>query len=134
MAEVKSAVVKKTEPVQNKDPEKLENMRARDAEMVKGIFKFYEVPGGKLTFFYKAYKPDPIERYEMNDGEVYTIPLGVAKHLNRNCWYPVHEHEIDEHGKASTRIGKKVQRFYFQSLEFVDIEDLNLPDGQLIIR
>ena len=106
--------------------------RDKDREKVRGIFRFHEVPGGLMSFMYKAYREDGIERYEMLDGEIYTIPLGVARHLNKDCWYPVHSHTTDEHGKPSMKIGQKVQRCSFQSLEFVDIDDLE-PEATNIV-
>lgn len=98
--------------------------RDKDREIVKGMFKFYEVPGGKMSFVYKAHKGDQVERYDLIDGQIYSIPLGVARHLNKNGWYPVHSYALDDVGKASMRIGEKKRRFGFQSLEFVDLEDM----------
>jgi hypothetical protein len=98
--------------------------REKDREMVKGIFKFYEVPGGQLSFVFRKWKGDPIERYDLRDGEVYTIPLGVAKHLNSSGWYPVHAYTKNEKDAPSMRIGQKVHRYGFQSLEFVDVEEM----------
>lgn len=106
--------------------------RDKDREKVKGIFRFFEVPGGSMSFVIKMYKGDPVERYEFQDGLTYTVPLGVAKHLNKNGWYPVHQHALDDDGKASVRIGQKVRRFGFQSLEFIDIDDLMMGDKQII--
>jgi len=103
---------------------KLRYMRDKDRELVKGIFRFHEVAGGTMSFVYRAYKEDPVERYDLVDGEVYTLPLGVAKHLNHNCWYPVHAYQMNEAGKPAKNIGRKVHRCSFQSLEFVDIDDL----------
>lgn len=110
----------------------LKYMRDKDREPVKGIFKFYEVEGGSMSFSYKAYKEDPVENYELHDGEMYTIPLGVAKHLNKNGWYPVHAYTTDENGRPSMKVGQKVRRFGFQSLEFVDLDDLTPVGGPLI--
>ena len=120
-------------------------MRDKDREKVKGIFRFYEVPGGGISFVYRAYKGDPIERYDLIDGQVYTLPLGVAKHLNKNGWYPQYEYVSGDtsmlaanpvQGFGSTmqnmRVGKKVRRFGFQSLEFVDVEELSTPDKEVI--
>lgn len=107
-------------------------MRDKDREMVKGIFRFHEVPGGSMSFCYKAYKEDQVERYDFVDGQIYTIPLGVARHLNKNIWYPIHTFSVDENGQRAQRIGEKVRRCSFQSLEFVDIEDLT-PVGKGII-
>ena len=86
-----------------------------------------------MSFNFKAYKEDPVERFDMVDGGTYTVPLGVAKHLNKNLWYPVHGHTLDENGKPSMRISQKVRRCSFQSLEFIDLEDLT-PDGKTLIE
>ncbi len=106
-----------------------QHQRERDKEKVRGIFKYYEVPGGTFSFVYgPIYKGDSTERFDFEDGKVYSIPLGVAKHLNKNGWYPEHKHVVDEYGKSIAVIGTKHRRFGFQSLEFVDIDDLT-PEG-----
>lgn len=116
-------------------------MRDKDREMVKGIFRFHEVPGGLMSFVFKAYKEDPVERFDLVDGQVYTIPLGVARHLNKNCWYPEYEYTQGEKGVHGgfnhmtghiMRIGKKIRRCSFQSLEFVDIDDITPDEGKLV--
>ncbi len=109
----------------------LKYMREKDREIVKGIFRFHEVPGGTMNFSFKAYKEDPVENYTLIDGQVYSIPLGVAKHLNKNCWYPIHAYAQDAEGKSTVKIGSKVRRASFQSLEFIDHDDLP-PEGDLI--
>jgi hypothetical protein len=56
-------------------------LKAKDLENVRGIFHFWECKGGILKFDlmkYKNTKPD----WEMIDGQMYTVPLYVAKHLN----------------------------------------------------
>ena len=118
---------KSTTPSQN-----LRYMRDKDRELVKGIFRFFEVPGGSMSFVFKSYKEDPVETFNLFDGETYTIPLGVARHLNKNGWYPLHQHAVDELGKPLMKIGSKVRRFGFQSLEFMDIEDLAIGDKQIV--
>jgi hypothetical protein len=110
----------------------LKYLRDKYREPVKGIFRFYEVPGGLMEFVYKEFKEDQVEKFTMHDGEIYTIPLGVARHLNKNGWYPVHSYAQDADGKKAMRIGQKVRRFGFQSLEFVDVEDLT-PQGSPLI-
>jgi len=118
-------VVQKTEEKKGVPSKKnLRWQRDRDRETVKGVFRFYEVPGGSLNFVFRAYKEDDVERFDFIDGQIYTIPLGVAKHLNKNGWYPVHTHHVDEVGKSSQMVGKKVRRFGFQSLEFMDPDEL----------
>lgn len=111
------------EKQENKKLETLQNLRAmceRDREKVKGIFRFFECPGGTLNFVFRAYKWDAVERYDLSDGQIYTIPLGVAKHLNKNGWYPEHHYLMDETGRPHMRVGQKKRRFGFQSLEFID--------------
>ena len=125
-----SMTQKKEEP---KKKVNLKYLRDKDREMVRGKFIFHEVPGGTMSFCYRAYKQDQTERFDLVDGEIYTLPLGVARHLNKNCWYPLHEHLLDENGNPSMRVGQKVRRCSFQSLEFVDIDDI-APAGDAIVE
>lgn len=108
------------------------NQREIDKEKVRGIFRFHEVPGGTMEFVYKCYRGDEVEKFNLRDGEIYTIPLGVAKHLNKNLWYPLHAYAVDDNGKPIAKIGQKVRRCSFQSLEFVDVDDLT-PNGKPLI-
>lgn len=121
----------KREPLSKKQ---MEIERTKDHENVRGIFRFHEVPGGTMSFVFKKYKGDEVLNYSLKDGEVYTIPLMVARHLNKNCWYPIHDYEVDEFGKFNNgyRIQKKVRRCSFQSLEFIDTDDIT-PVGEATI-
>jgi|SRR6185503_19577566 len=110
----------------------LKYMRDQDAEMVRGVFHFYEVPGGLLEFVYKAYREDDVEKYSLEDGKIYNIPRGVARHLNKSGWYPVHAYATDKDGKPVARVGQKVARYGFSSLEFFDSDDL-LPEGKPLV-
>lgn len=112
----------------------LKYMRDKDREPVRGKFIFHEVPGGTLSFPFKAYKEDQVENYTLVDGQVYTLPLGVAKHLNKNCCYPVHAYLQDDEGKISSKVGKMVRRTSFQSLEFIDIDDLTPYEGIVTVE
>lgn len=122
----------KKETVIDKKPN-LKYQRDKDREKVKGIFRFHEVPGGSMSFCFKAYKEDPVERYDMLDGQVYTIPLGVAKHLNKNLKYPIHGHMMDENNHPMMRVKQWIRRCSFQSLEFIDSEDLT-PEGNSLVE
>jgi hypothetical protein len=104
--------------------------RDRKREKVKGIFHNHECPGGATAFNFREFKGDPIEKYEFVDGGTYTIPLGVAIHLNKNCWYPEYEFKKGLSGirggygtdsDSYMQISRKVKRFSFESLEFRDI-------------
>ena len=129
MAEEKNKEITKEEV---KKKPSLRYQRDKDREKVKGIFKFYECPGSELSFCYKAYKEDQVEKYTLVDGKIYTIPLGVAKHLNKNGCYPIHSYLKDENGNVSMKVGQKVRRFGFQSLEFVDVEELSNQPSEII--
>jgi len=119
--------------VNEKVAQNIKYQHDKDREPVKGIFKYYEVPGGCLEFNYRAYKQDPIEFFSLIDGQVYTLPLGIAKHLNKSGWYP--EYEYYKSDQTTTRafspeghvmrVSRKTRRYGFQSLEFVDIDDIS---------
>ena len=126
-------MVGRTTDKSKKLKESLKYQRDKDRQMVKGIFRFYEVPGGSMSFNYRKYKGDPIERFDMIDGQIYTIPLGVAKHLTNNGSYPVHRYAKDESGSVSMRVGQKVNRFGFESLEFMDVDDLSAGNSEIVI-
>lgn len=106
----------------------LKHQRERDKQPVRGKFIFHEVPGGSVSFNFKKYKEDDVERYDLMDGQIYTLPLGVAKHLNKNCAYPVHSFTLDENGRPMQKVGQMVRRMSFQSLEFIDDPEL-IPTG-----
>lgn len=127
MADVKATVKEEARKKPN-----LTYQRDKDREKVRGIFRFYEIAGGELSFVYKAFKGDKVEKYTLMDGKAYSIPLGVAKHLNRNGCYPIHKYLKGEDGKVSQRIGQKVRRFGFQSLEFVDVDELSTAPSRII--
>ncbi len=113
-------------------------MRERDARICKGIFRFHEVPGGQMSFSFKAYKDDPVERYDMVDGQVYSVPFGVAKHLNSNCKYPEYSYIKGETMAGGfspdgsvMKVTKDVRRCSFQSLEFIDDADMT-PKSDIV--
>lgn len=120
------------EKIEKKETPTLKFQKDRDKEMVRGIFVFHEVPGGSMSFVYKSYRGDEVERYDMIDGQMYTIPLGVARHLNKNVSYPVHAYAVDANGKPLMTIGSHVRRASFQSLEFIETDDLT-PFGKPLV-
>lgn len=102
----------------------------RDRELVRGIFRFYEVPDAPMSFMFKK-RSGEIERYDFQDGQVYEIPREVAEHINAQCWYPVHQYMKDESGESSIRIGRKVSRAGFQSLDFQDANSLDQGPSEI---
>lgn len=141
MEHIEAKPVKKVE-------KSLRFQRDKDREPVRGIFRFYEVPGGRLDFVFKQYKEDQVEKFSLIDNEIKTLPLGVAKHLNKNGWYPEYafnaatgtsggmvSNDLHGHSAASDmRISRKVRRFGFQSLEFVDVDELNNHNNQAVVN
>jgi hypothetical protein len=109
----------------------LDYLRDRDRELVKGIFKNFEEPGGTMRFNIRLHKGDKVEKYELEDGQIYTIPLGVARHLKKNCWYPVHAQRQDSKGMVSQYIGQKVHRCSFHILDTIDLEELSSESGHI---
>jgi len=102
----------------------IDQLKSRDSQLVKGRFNYTEMPGGTLSFVYKAYEGDPVIRYDLKDGEIYYLPISVARHLNNNVGYNESTYLLDKNGKPSTIATRKVRRCAFESLEFIDIEDM----------
>lgn len=83
--------------------EKLKEFIAEETRMVKGRFRFLETPGGSVRIQVKKYPGVPMFDKTMMDGEIYEVPLYIARHLNGidatakavngnvgSCSYPVH--------------------------------------------
>ncbi len=129
----------------------IKKMRDRDSELVTGIFKNLENPAtnggrGSVVFSYKYYPGQENEVYELWDGERYTLPRGVARHLNNNCFYKEYQHLPGEFGQTGIRGGtssdgriqtnslqmaKKVHRYAFHSLEYMD-DDVDMYPTNLV--
>ncbi len=106
--------------------------RDKDREKVKGIFKYYSQPGGNLSFSFRKYLGDPIEEYNLFDGQTYSLPLGVVRHLKNNGWYPQYEYIPGGGGiqksptmadGSSVKVVSKKHRFGFEVLDFIDLEE-----------
>ena len=100
----------------------------KDRQLVRGIFRNHECPGGMLSFPFYKYKWDELKVYELKDGEVYEIPRAVAKHLNTNCSYPTYNYKNNVHGLPEVTVAERVRRTSFQSLEFMDMDDPSMKD------
>lgn len=125
----------------------LKKRRDRDEEIVTGIFKNLESPGMStipVYFVYKYYPGQQPEVYELHDGERYALPRGVARHLNNNCHYREYQQIPGENGvrgainpdgrlrtKDSLQISKKVHRYAFNSLEYMD-DDIDMYPANVL--
>lgn len=137
--------VKKQKISKSEFEKRVESLKERDSEMVTGIFKNLEQPGGSISFHLKLYDGDDFNHeYTFFDNERYTIPRGVARHLNNNCAYKAYSFLPGEsgdngvhaaindgslHGAPSMTETRKVQRFAFQSLEYMDDDPEMYPSG-----
>jgi len=103
-----------------KAKELLEKQKEEDSKMVTGVFKNLEVPGDTFSFVYKMYKDEPYQRYELKDGETYTIPLGVARHIN-SIKKKERDYKVDSRGDKTleTFVSGFTQRVQFLSKEFM---------------
>lgn len=116
-------------------------IREQDNRMVKGKFVYNELPGGVLEFNFIKHKGDPSKKYTFVDGKIYTVPLSVARHLNKDVAYPQYEHIPGEEliGGSSMedgqtmRIQHMIKRCSFEPLDFMVDEDL-MSAGEPIIK
>ena len=58
---------------------KIRRDQIEESKPVKGVFRNFETPGGEIKFPYRAYKGDPVLMIKLTDGQVATVPLGVAR-------------------------------------------------------
>ena len=61
--------------------EKIKELIAEESKIVKGIFQCFETPGATVKIVVRKYAGPPFEK-TMTDGEMYDVPLYVARHLN----------------------------------------------------
>lgn len=113
--------------IEKKKPN-LRYQRDKDRELVTGIFQYHELRGGELKFRIKLYKEDPIEKFELTDGKVYKLPLGVAKHLRKNGKIAQHAFVLDENGSPVQKVTSDYKRFDFVPTDFLAPEDLEEPE------
>lgn len=106
-----------------KASELIEKHRKEDNKLVKGVFKNLEAPNGDLTFAYRAYKGDPCRVYHFIDGQEYEIPIGVAKHINRQCKYGRKKYPNivtkDSGGNWIPIPDKPIERYQFVSNDYM---------------
>ena len=82
--------------------EKIKDLIAEETKIVKGIFINYETPGASATITVRKYPGVPVFTKSMKDGEMYDIPLYVARFLNGT---DVSVGAVDNPNKGSQLIG-----------------------------
>ena len=111
---------KRTEEEKEKAKKMIAKLRKEEEQPVTGVFRSIENKGDDVTFPYRRFE-GPIDVYHFKDGQEATIPLGVARHINNDCKYPVYDHLLDSKGNklVQTAIGGWRQRFQFISKDFM---------------
>lgn len=128
----------------------IKRMRDRDSEKIVGMFRNLENRAtggscGSVVFSYKAYPGDENVFYELKDGERYSLPRGVARHLNNNCFHREYQHLSGQYGEqgmrnaapdgrlttAQMQVSRKIHRFAFDSMEFSD-DDADMKPANLL--
>lgn len=56
-----------------------------DSTPVKAKFRNFEPKGADHTLHYKKYGCEPLQTWRFQDGETYTIPLGLVEYVNETC-------------------------------------------------
>lgn len=104
-----------------KSKETIDKLAKENAKLVKGIFRNMEVPGGDLEFAYREFPGEPVRVYHFWDGQEYEIPLGVAKHINKNTKVGIRDYMRNAKGEKllTSCIGGWRQRYTFTSSEFM---------------
>ena len=123
--------------------EALNKFIAEETKMVKGRFRCFETAGASQRIQVRKYPGVPMFDKVMTDGEMYDVPLYVARHLNGidvtaravdgkiyTCSYPVHGFKYQGDMPPPSGLGdggipvplvgvsKRIRRFGFESLEF----------------
>ena len=108
-----------TEEEKKKASDVVEKAKKEDSKLVKGIFKNHECQGGDVIFSIRLYKGEPVRTYHLIDGHDYELPLGVARHINRQCKYKKHKWLVDKDGNKMISPDKPVERYSFVSSDYL---------------
>ena len=114
---------------------RLKKLMETESKPVTGVFRFNECPGGSTTIPLKKFPGQARVDYSFQDGETYTVPLWVARHLNgydacagelkgktNSVGYPIHENSIDRvTGQPLIQVGQYRRRMAFESSEFMTV-------------
>lgn len=112
---------KRSEEEKKKSQDLIEKIRKEHSKPVKGVFRFIESSGGTLEFPFRELPGEPIQIWALKDGETYTIPLGLAKHINNNMKRPKRDYMRNAKGEKmlTTAINGWTQRAEFVSTDLM---------------
>ncbi len=96
----------------SRKPVNLDSIEALTPETdkkVTGTFVNIEYPGQTAPICCKYYKKMPYFKQVMMDGEKYTVPLSVARHINERCHYEPHKYILDPQGNPMKSSEKRAR-------------------------
>lgn len=99
----------------NRTPVNVDSIEAMTPETdrkVTGQFVNIECPGQPAKICCKLYKGMPYFSQVLEDGQTYTIPLSVARHINERCNHHKHSYLQDARG-APIKEEKATARYKF---------------------
>lgn len=114
--------------------DKIKQLRKESEKLVTGMFEFPDAPGGWIDFDYRFLPGEPITKVKITHGEMITIPVILAKHLN-NTYKIVRSGvpELDEQGRIK-KLGAitRYSRTRFIQMDLMD-DPLTLEKATLAI-
>lgn len=99
--------------------EKLDKLYKEESQIVEGVFKNLECPGGGLEFSVKKFPQDNSFKFSLEDGKKYKIPLWVARHINNDCNERAHKFITSADGQKVVDLQRSRQRYQFLSTDFM---------------
>ena len=130
---IKTKRVIKSKDVTKQTAKETEYILDEYSEIVTGTIVNHEQPGNPVEFWFRGNGCPDITKFEFADNSYVRMPVGVAEHINKNCWIGKDRDGVNEVGKAIIEIGRKVRRYsfipsgYFGSIDLKPIGEAMLP-------
>jgi hypothetical protein len=100
------------------------------SEIVTGTIINHEQPGNPVEFWFRGNGCPDITKFEFADNAYVKMQVGVAEHLNKNCWINKDKDGINEVGKPVIVMGSQVRRYTFYPSGYfgpVDLKPVGVP-------
>lgn len=104
MSKTKQSFLRSRKPV---NVDSIEAMTPDTDKLVMGTFVHVQYPGQSKYIYAQYYKGQAPFEMQMEDGEVYTIPLSVARHINERIFEHEHSTLLDVNGNQIKSAKKK---------------------------
>ena len=119
--------------VRKQTKQEIEYVLDEYSEIVTGTIVNHEQPGNPVEFWFRGSGCPDITKFEFADNTYVKMPVGVAEHINKNCWIGKDKDALDENSKPIITIGRKVRRYtfypsgYFGSVDLKPVGEPMLP-------